>query len=419
MGFADQYLQRQNIQSGRIDADPSPDLLYTVVIPCYNEPGIMKYIDALHACDRPENAVEIIVVVNTPQKETEAIKMQNLQTYKDLLKRSHTWNEPGFRLYPLWVDEIPRNQAGVGYARKAGMNEAIRRFNILGKPEGIILSLDADACCDNNYFTAIEQHLYKNPQTNGFTFYFEHPIAGKEFEKQVYEAITYYELDLRYFVEGMRYAGFPYAFHTIGSCFGVKALAYVKQGGMNLRQGGEDFYFLHKIIPMGQFYEINNTRVMPSSRPSDRVPFGTGPWISKYLKENDMDVKTYNIRAFDDLKVFFKDFPGLFHAQELVIEDFLQQLSPAMVDFLYLYDFQAALSEINKNCAKPGTFNRKLLHWFDAFRIVKYMHFVHEKYYKKESIVDAINTLLAKMGKNDHKLIDPRGLLDFFRDLQK
>src|SRR5213594_3575687 len=94
-------------------------------------------------------------------------------------------------------------------------------------------------------------------------------------DPKVAEAIAAYELHLRYYVRALRYAGFPYAHHTIGSCMAVRADVYKKQGGMNKRQAGEDFYFLQKIIPLGHFTDLTETKVIPSSRPSDRVPFGT------------------------------------------------------------------------------------------------------------------------------------------------
>jgi len=40
---------------------------------------------------------------------------------------------------------------------------------------------------------------------------------------QVYGAIAAYELHLRYYVQALRYAGFPHAHHTVGSCLAVRA----------------------------------------------------------------------------------------------------------------------------------------------------------------------------------------------------
>ena len=43
---------------------------------------------------------------------------------------------------------------GVGLARKTGMDEAVRRFDIINNPEGVILSLDADCTVEHNYFVS-------------------------------------------------------------------------------------------------------------------------------------------------------------------------------------------------------------------------------------------------------------------------
>ena len=43
------------------------------------------------------------------------------------------------------------------------------------------------------------------------------------------------------------FVGYPDSIYTIGSAFAVRAEAYMKQGGMNRRQAGEDFYFLYKL----------------------------------------------------------------------------------------------------------------------------------------------------------------------------
>ena len=49
----------------------------------------------------------------------------------------------------------------------------------------------------------------------------------------------------------MKFAGYPWAMYTVGSAFAVTAEAYVKRGGMNRRQAGEDFYFLQNLAHIG------------------------------------------------------------------------------------------------------------------------------------------------------------------------
>ena len=419
MGFADQYIQKQKIKIINIEDDPHADLRFSVVIPCYDEPGLLKCLLSLYNSKKPAGAVEVIVVVNTPAGANSNVCAQNEKTYKELIEFCKKTNSPRFKIYPVLINDIPKKMAGAGYARKVGMNEAIKRFNMLDQSGGFILSLDADAICDANYFTAIEQHINKYPETNGFSVYFEHPLEGDDYPQIVYEGIQYYELDMRCFIEGLRYAGFPYAYHTIGSCFGVKALAYIKQGGMNMRQGGEDFYFLHKIIPMGHYYEVNTTKVMPSPRPSQRVPFGTGPWVYKFTIQGNKQMLSYNISAFNDIKGIFNTYNALFNVPSKQIKNYTRDVSKPMQDFLFQSRFEDAVLEINANCAGEKTFRKKFFHWFDAFRIVKYMHFVHNDYYKKYPVTALASSLLQIRYGVKPVSQDAAVLLDVYRKKQR
>ena len=68
----------------------------------------------------------------------------------------------------------------------------------------------------------------------------------------------------------------------------VRPEAYMKQGGMNRRKAGEDFYFLNKIMSLGGFGECAETTIYPSPRTSKRVPFGTGQAVLR-----NVETKTY------------------------------------------------------------------------------------------------------------------------------
>ncbi|MEZ4848575.1 MAG: hypothetical protein R3B93_08135 [Bacteroidia bacterium] len=72
-----------------------------------------------------------------------------------------------------------------------------------------------------------------------------------------------------------------HAFHCVGSSMAVRSIAYQKRGGMNRRKAGEDFYFLQKFIAEGTLAELSTTKVIPSPRASEKVPFGTGRAIKK------------------------------------------------------------------------------------------------------------------------------------------
>jgi len=305
MAFADKYLKKQRMYSEYISDPVSEKLNMIVTIPCYDEPDLIPSLEALWNCDRPINEVEVIVIVNSGEQTGERELAQNAKTIEEAESWMKEHQDEKLKFYLIHQPNLPKKFAGVGFARKIAMDEAVSRFNKIDKANGIITGFDADSACDANYLTEIEKLFKKFPKANGANIFYEHPLEGEEFENQIYDAISQYELYLRYYMLAMRFAGHPHAFHTVGSSFAVSASAYIKQGGMNRRQAGEDFYFLQKIIPLGKFYEINTTRVIPSPRVSDRVPFGTGKAISTFVDEGIVDYQTYNYSAFKELKSFF------------------------------------------------------------------------------------------------------------------
>ncbi len=103
---------------------------------------------------------------------------------------------------------------------------------------------------------------------------------------------------------------------------------------MNRRKAGEDFYFLHKIIPLGEFREVNTTCVIPSSRESDRVPFGTGAAMRKYVASNESTLLTYAPECFYDLKMFFSCIPGLFVLTDEATVESLSLFNEPLKSFL-------------------------------------------------------------------------------------
>lgn len=58
-------------------------------------------------------------------------------------------------------------------------------------------------------------------------------------------------------------------------------------------------------------------------------------------------------------------------------------LPQAVVMFLNQNDFIAAIEEINQNSSSIKTFTKRFFQWFDAFRLLKFLNFSHESFYKK------------------------------------
>src|SRR6056297_3056479 len=397
MSFADFYFKRQKSFEVRINESITEGLKYIIVIPCYNEDNIVETLNSIWNCQRPPFAVEVIIVINEPETVDEQIKKQNSKTYSEVQHWIKSHSDIALRFFVFYVQNIPLKIAGAGYARKLGMDEALYRFNQIAQEEGVILSLDGDAKVASNYLTEIGKHFAQNPRTNVATIYFEHPLSGNEYSSPIYPAITIYELYLRYYKHAFQFIRFPYSYYTVGSCFAVSAKAYAKQGGMNSKQAGEDFYFLHKVFPLGNCDEINTTCVYPSPRISQRVPFGTGPMVNQIINSGNDDLLTYDLRCFTDLKAFLQIVDQLYKSSPVELNDIIYQLPLPIADFLNENQFFIAIEEINQNCAGLNSFLKRFFVWFNAFKVLKYLNATTEKYYPKTNLLAELEKLAEKL----------------------
>lgn len=424
MGFAGQYLAKNRGVESFISASPAKDLKYVVVIPSYDEDRLIDTLNALWEAQRPRYSIEIIVVVNSSRETSADIREKNRQTLREIDTWSRNYCDRDFAAYALYVPEIPGKDFGAGMARKIGMDEAINRFEQLNRDDGYIISLDADTAVADNYFTAIEQTIAKRPAMNAGILYFEHPVEGGEFPRDIYDAVAKYELFLRYYNQALRWTGFPYAFHTIGSAFFVRALAYVKQGGMIRRKAGEDFYFLNKVFQLGNICEVHSTAVYPSPRFSGRVLFGTGPEVEKITREPDKPYMTYDPEAFRALKAFFYGIDQLFHCNEREVEDYLNALEPGLEDFLRSVGLKDEIKRINNNCKRPEVFRKHFFQWFGGLKIIRYMHVVHDKFLDKVPVHLAASEMLKMLGYSgqfDNSSVNSRifQLLSKYREIER
>ncbi|MBI2928168.1 MAG: glycosyltransferase [Verrucomicrobia bacterium] len=413
------YFDRFGFCGRQIVEPPPSDLGITVVIPCRSEPDLLGSLESLQACTRPSCAVEVIVVINAAADASSEVHAQNLSTLKEASAWAAEREDSRLKFHFLHFPDLPPKHAGGGLARKIGMDEALRRFADAGRlRDGIIACYDADCRCEPNYLTAIERHFAEHPRSPACSIYFEHPLAGP-FRAEVYDAIAAYELHLRYYVQALRYAGFPHAFHTIGSCMAVRAEVYMQQGGMNKRQAGEDFYFLHKIIPLGGFTDLTTTTVYPSPRASLRVPFGTGKAIADCLASEP--IRTYPLQAFLDLKRFFESLPALFKWDAASRLDVGITWPESIRSFLAAQNFFGALKEIQANASTEAAFRKRFFRWCNSFRTMKFVHHARDRFYGEAKIEEAPAKLLALVREDDarRRALPVRELLQSYRRLDR
>ncbi len=381
--FANQYLHKNN-RVPLIGTEPNPLCNITVVIPCYNEPELLRTLESLKKCILRDTMVEVIILINHAEDAPEVIKRFNITTKTETDRWIKENNSSKLQFFAVGPVELRKKWAGVGLARKTGLDEAVLRFNHFNKTGGIVVSLDADSLVEQNYLIEIEKYFNQNPKHVGATIKVEHQKEGLS-EKQK-QGIELYEKYLNYYKTALQFTGYPQAMITIGSAFAVTAEAYVKRGGMNRRQAGEDFYFLQNLAQIGAIGEIIATKVYPSARLSNRVPFGTGAAIQKWMEGTDDLTKTYNFKAFTDLKIFFDSNEKLFHTDKAGYLKIISGMPESIRQFVLQDNFWNELDDLNKNCSTLKSFRTRFFHKFNAFKVLKFMNFAHEKYYEKADL---------------------------------
>lgn len=390
------YFQRHKSFKPAISYTPQANLGIVVVLPSYNEPNLWTSLQSLLNCQLPQCDTEVIVVVNFPEASPDDV-IENAISCIDIVdKVDKICNNEKLRFVALKAFDLPKKHAGVGLARKTGMDEAAWRLMQSASQTKIIACFDADATCSPNYLVELEKLWLDYPETAACSIRYEHPIAGTEFDQQIYTGIAQYELHLRYYVQAGRFIGHPFSYQTVGSSMACSANAYLKFGGMNKNKAGEDFYFLQKIIPHGNFREINSATIFPSPRTSHRVPFGTGRAMTKYLENNTEEYLTYNLNSFLSLKNFlFTAQSHLFNPTDSKLAQFLDEQPEPLKEFLHANGFTKAIFEINSNTSQPESFVKRFFLWFDAFKLLKYLNYAHEHYFDKQPVTAAASSLLS------------------------
>ena len=413
------YLERYAYPESYLNAPPPPDLRTIVVIPSFREEQLIAALESLRACHPTPSPVKIIVVVNQPENCDAQTDRINEESYRQALQWQSRNNTDRFSIDIIRIRNMPSKHAGVGLARKIGMDEAVRQFHKLIQihpnihKEGIIVCFDADCTCDDNYLKTIREYYVSNAHVPAAVVYYEHPLAG-DLHPDIYRGITRYELFLRYHVNAQRFAGYRFAHQTVGSCMTVRSDSYQKAGGMNKRKAGEDFYFLQKLFLMENFGEINETRVIPSPRLSDRVPFGTGRTMTDWLMRKE-PVNAYAIRSYQDLEEFLSAINKFFNASDSTVRNILKAMPQPVAEFAQINDIPEKITAMNEQSLSPDVFEKRFFQWFNGFRILKFIHYARDHFYPDMPVEQAAAELLQLTGKTTAPPSDTAALLQIYR----
>jgi hypothetical protein len=286
--------------------------------------------------------------------------------------------------------EIPDKEAGVGFARKIGMDLALTVFNYSSQKKKLIICLDADCTVQNNYLTEVVDN-FNEKNLSAAVINFEHNIT----EEKNTKAIICYEILLRYYTLGLHFANSPFAYQVVGSTVACDYETYIKVEGMNKRKAAEDFYFLEKIAKRVLIEKIKSTKVFPSSRSSWRVPFGTGQRVARFLSKFQNEYLLYDPETF----LILRDWLKVFNSPEaLSCEEYLslaEEINVSLHQFLIDNKFEIVWNKILNSSKSQEQINKQKNNWFDAFRTLKFVHYLRDNVFQLINMFDALDNILT------------------------
>lgn len=279
-------------------------------------------------------------------------------------------------------------KGGVGHARKIGADLATGLIYRKQITSPWIHCTDGDVHLPHTYFTCSNAVEDTSAKLSALVYPFQH-CAGRHgaTSNEVLLATQLYELSLRYYVAGMKFARSPYAFHTIGSTMAVRASHYTKVRGFPRRAAGEDFYLLNKLAKTGAVLELEAGKgcdpIEIESRCSDRVPFGTGAAVNKITAFSDpvAEFRFYDPAIFQLLRLWLQALPTIWQSgsSELTIDIFPDRIGQnggqqVLLESLKAMGTHKALEHAFRQSKDGDQFAKQMHTWFDAFRTLKLIH---------------------------------------------
>jgi hypothetical protein len=266
-------------------------------------------------------------------------------------------------------------------ARKLGADIGLRLYAGGRLKSPFLHSTDADVELPADYFDRPE--LVRSPRASALLYPFTH---RPEDDPALARAIALYEISLRYYVLGLAYAGSPYAYHTIGSTLAVDAAAYAKVRGFPKRTAGEDFYLLSKLAKVGAIARMSGQPIAVRGRPSDRVPFGTGPAVRRIAETGPERFTLYHPSLFEYLRAWLEALagiaPGKGDSVELLARRSCGRMGLDAERLILAAETLGALDAVARAASESKDhegLKRRLSTWFDAFRTLKLLHALQEK----------------------------------------
>ncbi len=390
----DKYLARFAEPEARAPY-PSVEAAWGIAIPACGEGAAL--VDALATA--PTSAL-VVVVINEPKGASASVRRRNQESLDAIDRR---YGPPEHRRSPLVLTRTREaaldRKHGVGLARKIGADVLLALWRRRQLAHPVVGLTDADVRLPESYLAGLRQLLTAGAVAGWHPFVH---LARDEEERGWEPLATAYEVYLRHYVLGLRQAGSPYAFPTIGSTVALHLNAYALVRGVPTRAAGEDFYLLNKLRKVGDVVPLSGDPVQLSPRPSDRVPFGTGAFLRRSASLSPEAISLTHPRAFDALGALLAahqrtalsptpaDEASLDAALAAELE---RQGIPRTVAAILLTDRHRRLvRDAIARGTHPASRQRHLLAAFDGLRTLKALHALRDQVFPSLPLREALRS---------------------------
>ena len=369
-------------------AFPFLPVRFGVLIPCFGEKD--ELLRQLQAWKNVSESFLLILIINEAFDSEEWAKDSNRSLLEELRRHQVGSGQKDFYADYLGLNLkiLDRTQdhslsEGVGEARKIGADYLLKlhlRGDLLSE---FIFSTDADTLPQPCYF---ESAQFFTSRLAAVHFDFEH-FYQQEIVDKSFSALTDYELSLRYYAWGLRSAGSPYCYPSIGSCLIINLNAYVKARGFPQKKAGEDFYLLNKLRKLGPIRFLPGFHLKIEARNKVRTPFGT----TAALQKNVGEFFFYSPEVFKLLKDF------LTRAEEALIyeQDFktIKDLWPTEEG---QPDLEAYWDDLRQSSSEPNARLLQFHTWFDGFKTLRFIQALTRQRFPKGQLSWELKEEIAK-----------------------
>ena len=328
----------------------------------------------------------VIIVVNAPENQGQigydpAPVKRTVKLLQDLEQRASRAPSCGI----LLIDRVSPGQEiaykqGVGLARKIASDVALALHHHGRITSPWIYQTDADACLPKNYFTT--------PMPPRGCAIFPHRHISEDSE--VRAAARLYDLHMSYFVAALKKHGSAYAHPSLGSTLSIHATDYASVRGYPKRSAGEDFHILNKLSKITPLTLLPGPSIDVQARTSARVPFGTGPALSKIIEilrqqPNGSGYLSYNYASFKLLAQGLAELGAACQNQGTREHLFTPQIGEILEEL----GLSRVLPQLQNNNTPFKQRQRVAQEWFDALKTLRFIHLAR-RFHPDKSLLETL-----------------------------